>query len=116
MESIQERIYRAYAAQQCVPNFEVNQNPDSEQRSELRTILRSAHRTIFAGEMEYSRGAELKGLGFKHYDALHIACAESGGVDVFLTTDDRMCKTCETPQRTTSSSRRKFAYVAANDN
>ena len=75
-----------------VLRFEINQNPDSDQRSELRTLLRSAHRTVFAGEMEYSRGAELKSLGFKHYDALHIVCAESGGADVLLTTDDRMLR------------------------
>ena len=30
------------------------------------------------------------GIYYKHYDALHIACAESGGADVLLTTDDRM--------------------------
>ena len=34
----------------------------------------------------------LESLGFKHYDALHIACAESGGADVLLTTDDRMLR------------------------
>ena len=75
-----------------VLRFEINQNPDSDQRSELRTLLRLAHRTVLVGEMEYSRSAELKDLGFKHYDALHIACAESGGADVLLTTDDRMLR------------------------
>ncbi|MBG1258672.1 hypothetical protein [Nostoc commune] len=31
-------------------------------------------------------------MGFKDYDALHIACAEAGNADVLLTTDDRMLR------------------------
>ena len=31
-------------------------------------------------------------LGFKFYDALHLAFAEAGGADVFLTTDDRLLR------------------------
>ena len=34
----------------------------------------------------------LKTMGFKAFDALHIACAESGGADVLLTTDDAMVR------------------------
>ena len=32
----------------------------------------------------------LEALGFGAFDALHIACAESAGADVFLTTDDSL--------------------------
>jgi len=35
---------------------------------------------------------ELENLGFKAYDALHIASAEAGNADVLLTTDGRMVK------------------------
>ncbi len=31
-------------------------------------------------------------MGFKTYDALHIACAEQGQADVFLSTDDQLLK------------------------
>jgi predicted nucleic acid-binding protein len=31
-------------------------------------------------------------LGFKFYDALHLAFAEAGGADIFLTTDDRLLR------------------------
>ncbi|MEK6284516.1 MAG: hypothetical protein AABO57_02105 [Acidobacteriota bacterium] len=31
-------------------------------------------------------------LGFTGFDALHLACAESGDADVFLTTDDKLMK------------------------
>ncbi|MEH1873156.1 PIN domain-containing protein [Nostoc sp.] len=38
------------------------------------------------------RGAEITQMGFKDYDALHIACAETSNADVLLTTDDRMLR------------------------
>jgi predicted nucleic acid-binding protein len=31
-------------------------------------------------------------LGFKLYDALHLAFAQSASVDIFLTTDDRLLR------------------------
>ena len=34
----------------------------------------------------------LGSLGFKEKDALHLACAESGEADLFLTTDDRLLR------------------------
>ena len=34
----------------------------------------------------------LETYGFKAIDALHVACAESAGVDYFLTCDDRLLK------------------------
>jgi len=36
------------------------------------------------------RAAILQHLGFSPFDALHLACAERGDVDVFLTTDDAL--------------------------
>ena len=36
------------------------------------------------------RTAELIDSGFPPMDALHVACAECGGVEVFLTTDDKL--------------------------
>lgn len=31
-------------------------------------------------------------LGFRTYDALHLACAEQATVDIFLTTDDHVLR------------------------
>jgi uncharacterized protein with PIN domain len=31
-------------------------------------------------------------MGFKLYDALHLAFAETASVDIFLTTDDRLLR------------------------
>lgn len=38
------------------------------------------------------RAMVLAGLGYGPFDALHVAIAESAGVDALLTTDDRMLK------------------------
>ena len=73
-----------------VLEFEIIQNPNLEQRANLEDILRFAHETVLVDAGEIARGEYLESLGFKHYDALHIACAESGGADVLLTTDDKL--------------------------
>ena len=51
-----------------------------------------AHLTVSIGANESKRGMQLEGLGFKRRDALHLACAESAEVDIFLTTDDRLLR------------------------
>jgi len=35
---------------------------------------------------------QIKELGFKSYDALHLACAKYAKVEVFLSTDDKLVK------------------------
>ena len=73
-----------------VLEFEIVQNPDLEQRANVEDILRFAYETVLVGTTEIARSDSLELLGFKRFDALHIACAESGGADILLTTDDRM--------------------------
>lgn len=70
--------------------IEINKNPNITQRDEINELLNYAHHTISIGLWEKSRGIQLEKLGFKPLDALHIACAENGGVDIFLTTDDKL--------------------------
>lgn len=86
------RTKRWHWISSSILQFEINQNPDLDQRVSLTTLLQLGHQTIFVGGEEISRGEELEGLGFKELDALHIACAESGNADILLTTDDRMLK------------------------
>lgn len=71
---------------------EVNADADSERRSRVKSVMEYVHYTLSIGAAEEIRAEALESLGFKHYDALHIACAESGGADVLLTTDDRMLR------------------------
>ena len=67
---------------------EVGNNPRVKQRNEIMAKLSLAHQTVQVGAEETVRAAHLQQLGFPSFDALHIACAESGGADVLLTTDD----------------------------
>ncbi len=69
---------------------EVDQTPDVEKRSQVKTLLDLAYQTVSVGETEISRGLQLESLGFQEQDALHLACAESGEADLFLTTDDKL--------------------------
>jgi predicted nucleic acid-binding protein len=44
------------------------------------------------------RAEELMKLSFKFHDALHLAFAEAGDADVFLTTDDRLLRKAKQSQ------------------
>lgn len=72
--------------------FEVGKNRNLRQRVQIESHMASVHRNVSAGTMERARAEELEILGFKWFDALHLACAESGNADVFLTTDDRLLR------------------------
>ena len=71
---------------------EINKNPNSNQRNAAKDLLNYARQTIYVSEQEVLRATHLKSLGFKIEDALHLACAEQGNVDVFLTTDDKLIR------------------------
>ena len=72
--------------------IEIDRAPDVEQRSRLKRVVEFVDSTIEIGEKELKRANELQKLGFVGFDAVHLACAESGKADVFLTTDDRLLK------------------------
>ena len=72
--------------------FEVNNTPNQIQRDYMKTQLNRAYQNVSIGATEDTRGQELEALGFKWFDALHLACAESSKTDVFLTTDDRLLR------------------------
>ncbi|MBM4037714.1 MAG: type II toxin-antitoxin system VapC family toxin [Planctomycetes bacterium] len=71
---------------------EVGQTPDPERRERVMLIAGDAHSRLAVGEAEGARARELQLLGFRAFDALHIACAESGRADVLLTTDDGLLR------------------------
>ena len=75
-----------------VLEIEVNRNLNFSQRLRVRSLLARADVLILLTEAEVSRATTLESLGFKSFDALHIASAESGPVDILLTTDDRFVR------------------------
>ncbi len=76
----------------AVVEEEVNNTPSRERRSRVRNMLSGAHGTIALTDAAIARAQELKAMGFRTYDALHLACAEQATVDIFLTTDDRVLR------------------------
>jgi predicted nucleic acid-binding protein len=71
---------------------EVDNTPSHELRSRVKSMLSGAHSTVALTAAAVTRAKELQAMGFRTYDALHLACAEQALVNVFLTTDDRVLR------------------------
>jgi predicted nucleic acid-binding protein len=75
-----------------VLHYEIEQHPDSENRERILSFLSLSHRVVEITEKILKRAEELVATGFDSYDAIHLASAEIGKADVFLTTDDQILK------------------------
>lgn len=70
--------------------LEISQTPDPERRRRVRVLASRAHRRAVVGQFELVRAEQLQKMRFSGVDALHLACAESAGAEIFLTTDDKL--------------------------
>ena len=86
------RAGRATWVSSAVLEVEVNRNPDSERRRDVAALLPFANAIVVPRRAEAARAETLEKLGFDPFDALHLACAEQGSVDVFLTTDEGLLR------------------------
>jgi len=75
-----------------VLDLEINQTPDPERRRRVQLLASHTHRSIIIEQPEIERAQQLETWGISAFDALHLACAESGEADVFLTTDDKLLR------------------------
>ena len=73
-----------------VVDWDIEQTPDPERKTRVRLLSTYAHSSIPVRQAEVDRARHFEGFGFRGFDALHLACAESGAADVFLTTDDTL--------------------------
>lgn len=71
-------------------DLESSRNPDVDRRLRVEALLACSTSKVASAERERQRGRELQAMGFTAFDALHLACAESAGAEVLLTTDDRL--------------------------
>jgi predicted nucleic acid-binding protein len=78
--------------------FELSQHSDSFKQQQVKSILNVANIYIQSTENIDLRAEELMKLSFKFHDALHLAFAEAGDADVFLTTDDRLLRKAKQSQ------------------
>jgi predicted nucleic acid-binding protein len=67
---------------------EIASNPRVERRLQNTALLTLAAETVSVTDPVAVRARQLEAAGYGPFDALHLACAESAGVDVLLTTDD----------------------------
>ena len=77
-----------------VVDLEIERTPDPGRRHRVRLLVSTARRWIQMDTQVKVRAQEIETWGIDAFDALHLACAESGGVDVLLTTDDRLLRRC----------------------
>jgi predicted nucleic acid-binding protein len=75
-----------------VLNIEVTRNPNAERRRDAEALLIFAHEIVVPSRLDAQRAQRIEELGFRSFDALHLASAERGSVDVFLTTDDQLIR------------------------
>lgn len=75
-----------------VLRFELAKNPDPDRRAQAEAFVRRVEEWVTVGEPELTRGRQLEAVGFNAFDALHLACAETGRADLFLTTDDDLIR------------------------
>ena len=72
--------------------IEISRNPDRDRRHDVAALLALANEVVVPQSRSAERAAFLQTLGFGAFDALHLACAEQGQADVFLTTDDDLIR------------------------
>ena len=82
----------AWWVSSTVLEIEISRNPDPERRLDASALLVFANEVVVPGAVAAGRAARLQTLGFGVLDALHLASAEQGNVDVFLTTDDDLLR------------------------
>lgn len=75
-----------------VVEYEIGRAPDVGRRQKVESLIPYACQRITLDAAVLQRGNEVEKIGFGSYDALHLACAEVGKADVFLTTDDRILR------------------------
>ena len=72
--------------------IEISRNPDAERRNDVAALLAFSNKVVVPRSRAAERATLLQELGFGTFDALHLASAEQGQADVFLTTDDELLR------------------------
>jgi predicted nucleic acid-binding protein len=71
-------------------DLEIAKIPDEERRRKVGLFHTLVEEHVRVDEAVKQRARALHALGWKPFDALHLACAERGEADIVLTTDDRL--------------------------
>jgi predicted nucleic acid-binding protein len=71
-------------------DFELSRIRDAERLEKVQNIYRTARERLFWDTKVEEMAKMFQKKGLKAFDSLHLALAETQGVDVFLTTDDQL--------------------------
>ena len=82
-----------------VLSLEISRTPDGEQRRAKEAILAFAQEIFVPDEATAAFALRIEKLGIASFDALHLACADQSGADVFLTTDDNLVRRARRSER-----------------
>ena len=86
LEHAQSRMWALIGSE--VIDIEISKILDDDLRCKVNILTGMKQKFITVNNDVEIRAKELEKLGFKSFDALHIACAEKGDADILLTTDD----------------------------
>jgi predicted nucleic acid-binding protein len=75
-----------------IVDLEISKIPDEDRKLKAMLLSSIPKMNIPIDDEIISRAKELNKVGFKTFNAFHIACAEKGQADVLLTTDDQLLK------------------------
>ena len=75
-----------------VLDYENSLSPFSERKERVSSYIELASRTVKMSDAIRKRAIQLEAAGFDSLDAMHLACAESGGAEYFITCDDAISK------------------------
>jgi predicted nucleic acid-binding protein len=72
--------------------LENRRNPESRRKVFVDSVMEQATATVNTDDDIAMRANVLEQRGFRAFDALHVACAESAMVDYLCTCDDRLLR------------------------
>jgi predicted nucleic acid-binding protein len=72
--------------------YEIHKTPNEERQERLWSLESRSTKRLPLTEPILQQAEQLEQLSFTTYDALHLTFAAFAGVDVFLTTDDKLLK------------------------
>jgi len=96
--------------------YENGKDPDPVRKERVSSYLMLSREFVGIDERVLKRGIYLRKLGFENLDALHLALAEKGGADYFLTCDDsipRKADSCKVKLKTNVMGLLKFVAMEA---
>ncbi len=72
--------------------YENSRNPFAERKERVSSYLKIAATVIMTSDIVKKKAISLERLGIDPIDAVHLACAEAGGAEYFVTCDDNLIR------------------------